>query len=227
MNTRTCMRLLGGLVAGTLALAAAPGQARADESATAELPIPEFRLSLRGQLAFVEEDGWQALADSRLLGGGEVGLDAALGERLFVGLAYGGRALSGRTFAVADSTLSGQTLRGSVGWRWQPLRTVQLYGRAGVGAWWWDLVYTPDYGGREVAADTFRPGFFAGAGVDLWLLGPEADAPASRGDRFAIGVNFELTYDRFLPLEFTHDGRTLGTLDPSGPGLLMGMVMQF
>lgn len=228
MNARTCT--FTGLLVASLAVGVAPSAACAQDDAavqTAAFELPELRLSLRGQIALVEDEAWQALADARIMGGGELALDVALGDRLFVGASYSGRALSGRTFALAESSLSGNAVRASAGWRWRPLQTLNLYGRAGVGAWWWDLTFAPDSVAHKVEAEAFRPGFFVGAGADVWLLGPEADAPATDGDRFALGINLELTYDRFLPVEFTHDGRSLGSIDPSGPGWLMGLVIQF
>jgi hypothetical protein len=206
-----------------LALAlTAPAIAHADDA-----PFPELRLTLRGGMNVVEDESWQAVGDGRLMGGGELGFDAILGDRLFVGASYGGRSMSGETYGLVDSTLGGSTLRGGAGWRWRPASMVQVYGRAGLGCWWWSLDYDPRSTGDTLSAEAVRPGFYAGVGVDLWFMGP-GDAPVTtRADRFAFGANLEITYDRFLPAEFKHDGRSLGTIDPSGPGFLFGGVVQF
>ncbi len=206
-----------------LALAlAAPAVAQADDA-----PLPEFRLTLRGGLTVVEDASWQAIGEGRVMGGGELGFDAILGDRLFVGASYGGRSMGGETYGLVDSTLSGSMLRGGAGWRWRPASILQVYGRAGLGCGWWSLEYDPRSPGETITADAIRPGFYAGIGLDLWFMGP-GDAPVTtRADRFAFGLNVELTYDRFLPAEFRHDGRSLGTIDPSGPGFMFGGVAQF
>jgi hypothetical protein len=220
MKTHT---LQTALLALTLAAPlVAPAFAHADEA-----PFPEFRLTLRGGLNVVEDDSWQAVGDGRLMGGGELGFDAILGDRLFVGASYGGRSMSGETYGLVDSTLGGSTLRAGAGWRWRPDPIFQLYGRAGLGCAWWTLDYDPRSTGETISASATRPGFYAGVGMDLWFMGP-GDAPVTtRADRFAFGANLEITYDRFLPAEFKHDGRSLGTIDPSGPGFLFGGVLQF
>ena len=110
---------------------------------------------------------------------------------------------------------------------WRRSTSRQVYGRAGLGCGWWSLEYDPRSPGETITAEAIRPGFYAGIGLDLWFMGP-GDAPVTtRADRFAFGLNVELTYDRFLPAEFRHDGRSLGTIDPSGPGFMFGGVAQF
>ena len=46
-------------------------------------------------------------------------------------------------------------------------------------------------------------------------------------DRLGLGLNVELTYERFIPLELEARGTSLGAFDPSGPGLLLGLVANF
>ena len=212
------------LLAATPSLASAQTSPGPDDDT---LSIPTFRLSLRGQFGFVENEDWQAVGEDRMMGGGEIGLDAQVGEHLSLGVAYAGRALNGRTYGALEGTLGGQAVRVQAGWRWHPSRVVTLYGRAGVGAWFWDLEWTRDDGETAVRSERFRPGFFGGVCADVYFVGPGGPESGDFAQRFALGANVELTYDRFLPLEFSRDGRSLGTVDLSGPGFLVGFVAQF
>jgi len=216
-TTRTPIRIQRAAVLGlTLCLLAAPAAA---------FDRPTLRLTLRGSLGMVEDEKVEALADDALISGGSLGVDALFGERLLVGLDWTTRGLSGDVFEAFDTALEGQSVRLSAGWRWRPWEAIQLYARGGVGAWWWTLGFDERYGPDRLAAEAFRPGFHVGAGADVWLwqLGDAAAAAEPVG----IGLCAELTYDRSLPVAFEADGRSIGTLDPSGPGGLIGLTLQF
>ncbi|MCK6571259.1 hypothetical protein L6V77_09175 [Myxococcota bacterium] len=190
---------------------------------------PTLRLTLRGSLGMIEDEQIDVLSDDALVSGGSLGVDAFFGDRLLVGLDWTTRGVSGEVFEAFDTALEGQSVRLSAGWRWRPLAAVQLYARGGVGAWWWALEFDERYGPDHLEASAFRPGFHIGAGADVWLW----QIPVGEGDGAAaaepvgIGLSAELTYDRSLPVAFESDGRSIGTLDPSGPGGLIGLTLQF
>jgi hypothetical protein len=222
MNTKSFRSGSGAVAALCVVLAAAP--------AAQALDRPTLRLTARGALGYVEDGRVEALTEDPLVSGGTLGADTLVGESLVIGLDWTSRGLSGDLYEAFDTQVEGQAVRLSAGWRWRPLDAVQLYARAGVGAWWWSLEIDERYGPDHVRAETFRPGFHAGAGADIWLwqfpVGAD-DAGAGAPEPLALGFNFELTYDRSLPLEFESGGRSLGTLDPSGPGGLFGLALQF
>jgi hypothetical protein len=213
-------RAVRGALAAVAVLAVLPGAAVAFDR-------PTVRLTARGGLNVVEDTRVEALADDAVTSVGSIGVDAFFGERLFVGLDWTTRGLSGETFEAFDTQLEGQAVRLSAGWRWRPWDAVQLYARAGVGAWWWALEFDERYGPDHLDASAFRPGFHAGAGADVWLWQFPAGEGAGTSEPVGLGFNLELTYDRSLPVAFETDGRPLGTLDPSGPGGLIGLTLQF
>jgi len=184
----------------------------------------DWRLSLRGGMTFVEDESLDAVAGGGFTGGGEVGLDARLTRRLWIGAAFAGRGRGGTVFDDVDTKLTGTTLRAHALLRQPLLGWLVGYARAGAGVWWLGVEYD-DPGGPRLRATTFVPGAHAGLGVDVMPMS-RAVLGDDLGD-FALGFSVEATYDRLWPAAFA-DGRTrLGTLDLSGPGFLAGAMLQF
>ena len=222
-----------------VAEAAAPAPVPAAVAPAAPAPVaevvapetvdfPPVRLSGRGLVNFVENDSYQPLSDNRGVGGGELGLDVLLGPHWMAGMSYVGRVKGGDVYGGMTTALSADGVRLSGGRRYHMTDMVTVYGRAGLGAQWWNVDFNAMGTGGHVTAHTFAPEFFAGLGADVWLATPVDDRPATMDERFGVALNVELIYDRTLPLDFrTDQSLKLGSIDPSGPGFQLGLVMQF
>lgn len=201
---------------GAVALVAGP--------AAAETSDPRVRMAFRSGVTFVEDASIHAVGDGVHLGGAELAADVRVAGGWWAGAAWSVRQRRDDVFSTIETNLFGQSLRLSAGYRHALLPWVVVYGRIGPSAWWYDVELRPDRG-RRLADEDFTFGAHAGVGVDVLPL--HADVLGSFLGGFAAGLSFEATYDRVLPIRFADEGTDLGEIDPSGPGLLVGLVVWF
>ena len=187
--------------------------------------LPPTRLVLHGGPAFVVDEAFQAQADSRVEGVSETGLEVGMSPSLFIGLSYVARTRSGDVFQTFQTQLDGDAVRLSASYALRPLSTLMLYGRAGVSAFFWSQAFT--FGDQRLESEDMTPAFLGALGLDFFFHVPKAPGSAAFEDRLGLGLNVELTYERFIPLELEARGTSLGAFDPSGPGLLLGLVANF
>lgn len=194
------------------ALGATP--ARADEAT--------WRIALRGGFHIHESQAFDFVSESSLLGASELELDRHIWGPVWVGAAWRGGGTQGEVYDDLTTSWSTSEVRvGALG-RLRPWEPLAVYGRLGAAASFIDFELS---GSGTLTAETWTPGAFAGLGVEFFPL--HRALVSDLESDFGLGISFEATYVRYAPVDLEVGTTHLGRFDPSGPGWLMGLVVQW
>lgn len=199
--------LFGLLVAGGLFTAGAVLFAGAALAA----PPARFQARVAGGLMVQEDAGYDVVSAQPQRAAANAGVELRLIGDLWLAADFEAGAQSGELY---ERDASYDTLAFGLGaaYRWTLLRDLTLFGRAGAMAR--RLAF--DLGSAEGRAWTVSGR--AGIGLEYALLQVQS---------FALGARLELTYERALPVDVVASGTSLGEIDASGPGALIGLYTAF
>ena len=222
------MRLSHLLTAALLCPLAALAEPTAEPSAE---PSPEVgseqgtvRLHLRGGLMFFEDASLDAVDSDPLRGDSRLGAAYRFTDHIWAGATIGGGGQYGSLHKALDGQFRVFGFRGHAEYRQAPWPWLAWNVRAGLG--YHQLILRFEEPGRAELQDShWVPALHGAVGVELLPIQSAFFPDVSSS--FAFGVSLELTYDRYLPAEFSAGGVDLGDVDPSGPGFLVGLVLQF
>ena len=136
---------------------------------------------------------------------------------LGIGTSYYGHDAEDVTYQRFDTRLDVDNLRLHTLYRWSMSDSVALITR--VGAEYSDTELSLSDGFAELVSESSQWGVFGGLGVD-YFFGP---ALGKNGAASAFGISMEVTYSHFREQALSVEGTSLGTLNSSGPGWLVGV----
>lgn len=200
-----------------LSLLLLPAFAVAQEEAT-------WHIALRGGMHIHEDQAFDFVSEEAYIGASEIALDRHVWGPLWAGVAWRGGgtqdAVYGGDLSTEWSTLD---LRASAMARLRPFDPIAVFGRLGPAVSWVDLDLTG--GAGSLAGEDWTFGGHAGLGIEFFPL-HRAFIDDMESD-FGLGLSLEFTYARYAPLDLRAGTTELGTYDPSGPGWLMGLAVQW
>ncbi len=183
-------------------------------------------VALRSGMRFVEDAGFDVISEAPFHAMGQVEVSAGLTPSWWLGLSFGGGAVMDTVHDDIDTRFASQTLQLYGEYRHHLLPALVAFGRLGPEVSW--TTVSLDTGTRTLEQDDWTLGVHAALGLEfLPVHGSIIQGLRDPGDDFGFGVTVAATYERLLPLDLTAGGTTLGRLDPSGPGWLLGMALQF
>lgn len=181
-----------------------------------------WHIALRGGMHIHEDQAFDFVSEDSVVGASEIALDRQIFGPLWVGIAWRAGGSEDRVFDTITTTWTQNNLQASAMFRLRPLELMAVYGRLGPAASRVELELTT---GRRLAADAWTFGGHAGLGVEFFPV-HRSLVEGVEGD-FGLGLSLELTYARYAPVDLQAGTTDLGTFDPSGPGLLMGLAVQW
>jgi hypothetical protein len=182
------------------------------------------RLHLRGGLMFFEDASFDAVDEQPQRGDSRIGAAYRFTDHVWAGVSIGGGGHTGSLYKALDSQFSVFGFRGYGEYR-QPIAPWLAWNaRAGLGYHRLELSFS-EPGRSDLEDSHWVPALHGAVGVELLPI--QSTFFPDLSSSFAFGVSLELTYDRYLPADFSAGGVDLGDVDPSGPGFLVGLVLQF
>jgi len=183
----------------------------------------DWRLTIRGGQTFSLDAGHDLVSSYPGRTGLEVSLDKFVlspseHSTLGLGVAYAFAAASDWVYEDIDTELMNGDLRAHALYRWSTGRSWAFNGR--VGPVYRATALTLADGGGELMAKTEQWGVYGGLGFD-YLFG---DPSPVEMDELFVGFSMEMTYAYFPENELVVAGTSWGSLDTSGPGVLVGFT---
>lgn len=190
----------------------------------AALADVNWRIAVRGGAQFQEDSNFDFVAEEPVGSASELTFERRIIGPYWIGLTFAGVSKSGEVFQAFDTTwdLTNYKLTAMGRWRlWEP---IAVYGRLGPTLNRTALTLSPRGNGDTFESITWAVGVHAGAGIEWTPI----VVPNDVGEiETAIGFSFEASYQRIVPADITIGDAALGSLDPSGPGVALGLTVEW
>jgi hypothetical protein len=185
---------------------------------------PDWRITFRGGMHFIEDQSFDAVSDESLRGAAEIGAAWAIDEHWWIGGSFYGGGNNDQIYEDFETHFQTTRFRAHALYRMWLMPGLAGFGRLG-GSYGFHSLRLRDGLSREIEASEWTPGVHGGIGIEYM---PVSHAYISKiKNDFGFGVSAELTYARYLPVHLEAAGVELGRLDPSGPGWVAGVVFQW
>lgn len=191
---------------------------------TVALAEPNWRVAARAGAQFQEDDGFDFVAEYPSASASEILFERRVMGPYWVGFTFAGANKTGDVFQAFDTTWDLMSFKLTAMARWRLLQPLAVFGRLGPTLNRTALELRPRGNGRTFESIAWAVGVHAGAGVE-WtpIIVPGDDGEIST----AIGFTLEGSYQRIVPADVTIGDAALGSLDPSGPGVALGLSVEW
>lgn len=214
------LRIVGALPVcvlsvGALSIGALPSSAQAEIN---------WRVAARGGASFKEDGGFDLVTAEPVAPETEFMLERRIIGPYWIGLTAAGSSMQGTAFETLDARWQRTSFKLTAMARWRLLQYFAFYGRLGPTLNRTALAVTRDSSDEALESVSWDIGVHAGAGFE-WMpiveLTPEGEID------MAFGFSLEASYQRIVPADIELGDATIGSLDPSGPGIALGLSLEW
>lgn len=182
----------------------------------------DWRIAARAGPTFTEDSGFDLVDGEPVAGVTEFLFEHRIIGAYWASLAISNANMSGTAFQTIDARWAQVSIKATAMARWPLFSQIAWFGRLGPTLNRTELELTIQNEGKTLTSSSWDLGVQVGAGLDWSPIYRES----AQGEvTLAFGFILEATYQRVVPADIEVGDAKLGSLDPSGPGLTLGLSL--
>lgn len=183
-----------------------------------------WRVIARGGPSFTEDAGFDLLAAEPVLDVGELLFERRVTDLLWASVGVASASKAGTAFETIDANWDQFSIKAAAVAQWALRRHLDWFARLGPTLNRTELKLHLKSERKSRSSISWDLGLQAGAGLN-WA--PIYRETAAGETTVAFGFILEANYQRIFPTDIEIGDAQLGSLDPSGPGLTIGVNLQW